>query len=74
VRGVYLAIIIVFVAAAVVFSLQNTQSVSVAFLGLAVSAPVALIVFVAYLLGAATGGSLYVLLRASVKGSRRPSA
>ena len=73
-RWVYLAIIIVFVAAAVIFSLQNTQSVSVAFLGFAISAPVALIVFVAYVLGAASGGSLYALLRASVKGSRRTSA
>jgi hypothetical protein len=48
--------------------------VSVAFLGVAVDWPVALIVFVAYVLGAATGGSLYALLRASVKGSRRTSA
>jgi len=74
VRWVYLAIIIVFVAAAVLFSLQNTQSVSVAFLGLAINAPVAIIVFVAYVIGAAKGGSLYALLSDSVKGSRRTSA
>ena len=54
-RWVYLAIIVVFVAAAVIFSLQNTQSVSVAFLGLAIGAPVALIVFVAYVLRRSDG-------------------
>ena len=70
-RGVYLAVVVLILAVAVVFSLQNTQSVSVAFLETAVSAPLAVVVFVAYILGAATGGSLYALLRRSVQGSRR---
>ena len=69
-RWVYLAIIIVFVAAIVVFAVQNTGSADVTFLSFAVSAPVALIVAVAYVLGAATGGSLYAVLRRSVQGSR----
>ncbi len=72
-RWVYLAIVVVFVAAAIVFALQNMQSVAVAFLGLAISAPLAVVVFVVYVLGAATGGSLYALLRTSIKGSRRAS-
>ena len=70
-RWVYLAIVVLFLAAAIVFSLQNTQSVTVAFLATAVSAPLALVVAVVYVLGAATGGSLYALLRKSVQGSRR---
>jgi uncharacterized integral membrane protein len=70
-RRFYLAVIVLFIAAAVVFSLQNTQTVSVSFLASALSAPLALVVFVVYLLGAATGGSLYTLLRKSMQRSRR---
>ncbi len=68
-RTIYLAIIVVFVAALIIFLFQNTQSVSVAFLTLAVSMPLAVLVFVVYLLGAATGGSLFGLLRRSYSGS-----
>ena len=70
-RWFYIALIVVFVAATVVFAAQNTQTVTVTFLQSAVSTPLALLVFVVYLLGAATGGSLYALLRRSVQGSRR---
>ena len=69
-RWLYLAIVVVFVAAAIIFSLQNMQSVAVAFLASAISAPLAVVVFVVYVLGAATGGSLYALLRTSIQGSR----
>ena len=72
-RVLYLAIVVLFVVAILIFVLQNTQTVDVAFLSLAVSAPLALVVFVVYVLGAVTGGSLYGLLRRSVKGSRRPA-
>jgi len=40
------------------------------FLGSAFRAPLALIVLVVYVLGAATGGGLYALLRRSIQGSR----
>jgi putative membrane protein len=70
-RWFYLAVIVLFVAAAVIFSLQNTQTVSVSFLASALRVPLALVVFVVYLLGAATGGSLYALLRKSIQRSRR---
>ena len=70
-RWFYLTIIVVFVAAIVIFSAQNTDNVSVSFLSWAVTAPLALVVFVAYVLGAATGGSLFALLRRSLQGSRR---
>ncbi len=71
-RTIYLAIIVIFVAAMLIFAFQNTQIVSVSFLTLAVSTPVAILVFLAYVLGAATGGSLFALLRRSYAGSRRP--
>ncbi len=57
-RWIYLAVIILFAAATI-------------FLGFNARVPLALLVAVAYLLGAATGGSLYALLRRSYEGSRR---
>jgi lipopolysaccharide assembly protein A len=71
VRWLYLAIVIVFVAALIIFVFQNTQSVSIAFLAFGVTLPLAVLVFVVYVLGALSGGSLYALLRRSVAGSRR---
>jgi uncharacterized integral membrane protein len=73
VRWVYLAIVIVFVAALIIFVFQNTQSVNIAFLALSVTLPLAVLVFIVYVLGALSGGSLYALLRRSVAGSRRAS-
>ena len=70
-RWIYLAIVLIFAAAVLIFLFQNTQFVSVAFLAFAMSAPLALVVFVAYVLGAATGGSLFALLRKSYTGYRR---
>ncbi len=73
-RWLYLAIVVVFVAALIIFVFQNTESVSVSFLTGAITLPIALVVFVVYVLGAMTGGSLYALLRRSVAGSRRAKA
>ena len=70
-RWLYLAIVVVFVAALIVFVAQNAQSVSVAFLSLGITLPLAVLAFIVYVLGALTGGSLYALLRRSVAGSRR---
>ena len=70
-RWIYLAIIVVFVAALIIFIFQNTQSVDISFLALGVTLPLAILVLVAYVLGALSGGSLYALLRRSVAGSRR---
>ena len=69
-RWIYLAIVVLIAAATLVFAFQNLQPVAVSFLASTVSPPLALLVFVVYLLGAATGGSLYALLRRSVRGSR----
>ena len=69
-RWLYLAIVVLFVVALIVFVAQNTQSVDVSFLSLGVTLPLAVLVFVVYVLGALSGGSLYALLRRSVAGSR----
>jgi lipopolysaccharide assembly protein A len=70
-RWIYLAVIILFVAAAITFAVQNLEIVTMTFLGINARVPLALLAAVAYLLGAATGGSLFALLRRSYKGSRR---
>jgi lipopolysaccharide assembly protein A len=69
-RWVYLIIIIVFVAALVIFGIQNLQTATMSFLGFSVSAPLVVLAVVVYVLGAITGGSLYALLRKSVRESR----
>ena len=69
-RWVYLTVVVLFVAAAVIFVFQNVGVVTMSFLGFGVSAPLAVLAAVAYILGALTGGSLYALLRQSVQGSR----
>jgi uncharacterized integral membrane protein len=69
-RWIYLAVIILFVVATIIFALQNLEVVTMTFLGLNARVPLALLVAVAYLLGAATRGSLFALLRRSYEGSR----
>ena len=69
-RWVYMTMVVLFVAAAVIFVFQNVGVVTMSFLGFGVRAPLAVLAAVAYILGAVTGGSLYALLRKSVQGSR----
>jgi putative membrane protein len=69
-RWIYLAVIVLFAAATIIFALENFESVTMSFLGFNARVPLALLVAVAYLLGAATGGSLFALLRRSYVGSR----
>ena len=70
-RWVHLTIIVLFAAATIIFAFQNLGGVTVSFLGLSLHVPVIILVFVVYVLGAATGGSLFALLRRSYEGSRR---
>jgi uncharacterized integral membrane protein len=64
-----LTIIVLFAAATVVFALQNLEFVTVSFLGFSVRAPLAILIFVVYVLGAATGANLFALLRRSYQGT-----
>jgi putative membrane protein len=70
-RWIHLAVIILIAGAAIVFALQNFEIVTMSFLGFNARVPLALLIAVAYLLGMATGGSLFALLRRSYEGSRR---
>jgi lipopolysaccharide assembly protein A len=69
-RWVHLAIIVVFAVVTTIFAAQNFEIVTVSFLGANARVPLALLVAVTYLLGAATGGSLFALLRRSYVKSR----
>ena len=54
-RWVYLAVIILFAAATIIFALQNFEIVTMSFLGFNARVPLALLVAVAYLLGRGDG-------------------
>jgi uncharacterized integral membrane protein len=69
-RWVYLVVIAALVFATLIFALQNFQSVTVSFMQLKLSAPLAVLVLVIYLLGMATGGSLWALVRWAWRGSK----
>ena len=53
-----------------VFALQNFQSVDVSLLRIGIQVPLALLIVIIYVLGAATGGSLLALMRRSIQGAR----
>ena len=68
-RWIYLIIIGLFLAAIIIFAAQNFENVTVSFLGLSASAPLAFLVGIIYVLGMATGGSL--LARCMGRDARR---
>jgi uncharacterized integral membrane protein len=70
-RWLYIAVIVLFAAAIVIFAAQNFETVTISFFRMNLSLPLAVQTLVVYLLGAATGGSLFALLRRSYTGSRR---
>jgi lipopolysaccharide assembly protein A len=75
-RWFHLLVIVLFAAATVVFGIQNREVITISFLGFSIRAPLAILIVIVYALGAATGGSLFALLRRSVRASRawRPTA
>jgi lipopolysaccharide assembly protein A len=69
-RWVYLAVIAILALVTLIFALQNFQSVTVSFLRLQLSAPLAVLIILIYLFGMATGGSAWALVRWAWQGSR----
>jgi uncharacterized integral membrane protein len=69
-RWLYLTVITVFVIILLIFVFQNLGTVTMAFLGFSMRAPLSIVAVIMYALGAFTGGSLYALLRKSVRESR----
>ncbi len=71
-RWVYLIIVVVFAIVILIFVVQNLGTVTMSFLQFSVHAPLALLAVVIYVLGAATGGTLYAFLRRSMQRSAGP--
>ncbi len=69
-RWIHLAIVVVFVVAAVIFAAQNLEVVTMSFLGFSARVPLALLAVAIYVAGAATGGSLLALVRRSYERSK----
>jgi uncharacterized integral membrane protein len=72
-RWFHMTVIAVLAAAMLIFAFQNLQTVTVAFLGFRLSAPLAVLIAVVYVLGMATGGSLWAMFRWALEGSKRPA-
>ena len=69
-RWIHIFVVVIFAVAVLVFVVQNFEIVTMSFLGFSARAPLALLAAVAYVLGMATGGSLWSLLRRSFQGSK----
>lgn len=69
-RWIHILVVVIFAVAVLVFIVQNFEIVTMSFLGFSARAPLALLAAVAYVLGMATGGSLWSLLRRSLQGSK----
>lgn len=69
-RWLHLAVVVVFAAAILIFIAQNLELVTMSFLGFSARTPLAILVALAYILGMATGGSLWALLKRSFQESK----
>jgi lipopolysaccharide assembly protein A len=69
-RWFHIIVVVLFALAIAIFAFQNLQTVTLAFLGFSIGAPLAILIVIVYLLGMVTGGSLFALLRRSIAGSR----
>jgi uncharacterized integral membrane protein len=69
-RWLHVIVVALFVIATCIFAIQNFEIVTLSFLGFSARAPLALLIAIFYLLGMATGGSLFALLRRSIARSR----
>jgi putative membrane protein len=69
-RWFYLIITVLFAASIIIFAIQNLEMTTMSFLGFSVRAPLAVLAVIMYVIGAATGGSLFALLRKSIQATR----
>ena len=66
----YIALIIAFTAIVLLFKVQNLETVTVTLFSSSVTLPVSVLIFLVYILGMTTGGSLLALLRSWIRGAR----
>ncbi|MDP1672718.1 MAG: LapA family protein [Burkholderiales bacterium] len=73
-RYLYWSLIILFTAAIILFNLQNLDSVTITFLNIKATLPLALLVIAVYVLGMTTGGLLTAALGQWIRGVRQPDS
>lgn len=69
-RYIYIALIVIISAIVLLFKFQNLESVTVSFLSMSVTLPTSLLVFIVYILGMLTGGSVVGFIKTLVKKSK----
>lgn len=69
-RFVHTALIVLFVAALLIFCFQNLEKVSITFLAWEVVIPLPMLIPIVYFLGMFTGWSIISFVRRSIKGAR----
>jgi lipopolysaccharide assembly protein A len=69
-RWINLTVTVIFVAALLIFAVQNFQTIAVYFLTFKMSAPHAVLIILIYILGIVTGGGLATLIRQAFDGAR----
>lgn len=73
-RYVYLTLVILFIAVLLIFAMSNLASATLSFLGWQVTAPLAGLIVLVYVLGMITGGSVLSFLRHSLhKATAKPA-
>jgi len=70
-RYIYAILLGVLVVGILLFSLQNLGNVTVSFLSMSATLPLALLVTLVYIVGMVTGGFVQTVLRSWVHGARR---
>ena len=70
-RWFHIIVIAVLAIAVLIFAFENLQSITVGFLGFSITAPLAVLFVIIYLLGMATGSSVWALIRWAWEGSRK---
>lgn len=73
-RWFHIAVIAVLAVVTLILVVQNFHSVTFSFLNLSLTMPLALLIVIIYVMGAATGGSLWGLIRWAAAGSRQYDA
>ena len=70
-RYFHIGVIILFTALVLLFKFQNLDTATVSLFSASITLPMSLLVFVIYVLGMLTGGSLLALLKSAVRGARK---
>ena len=71
-RYVYIVSIVLLAGIAVLFKVQNLDTVTVTLLSMSFSMPMSILVLLIYVLGMFTGGFMLQLVRTLMRGARAP--